>query len=608
MLNPVARLARGALILGVLAASAFAALMLMPERRASVLPADHALVEETPPVAARVLPTALASGPLSPAVAPQSPVLAPAPTPTPPAPVSNAVPEPVGAITVNRDAVIRPIDDMVYGANSHLDDARHTTKLKFPIIRWGGNATTRHNWQVNTTNRAADWFFMNIPDGTFSHGGREVGFADHVALTVKERTELLFTLPTIGWTPKDRKTRWAFSVAKYGPQEKTEQWHPDAGNGVHPNGKPITESDPEETSKRIGPDWIVAWMQHLSETLGGKSARTGGVRFYALDNEPDLWHLTHRDVRQGDEQLKSPYLGYDELWSRTLAYAGAIKKADPAALVTGPVTGIWCDYFASSGDVNDGDGDCRNGQDRKAHGGTPLLAWYLKNVCAYQAKTGVRLVDYLDVHFYPENLDLSSEDPAVGKDRLTRVRALYDPAFVDPSWINEPVRLVPRLRDWIKDNCPGTKIALTEYRFGWDDGLTSALAQAEALAVLGREGVDLATTWGPIAAGGLLEAAFRLFLDYDGAGASALGGRAVQAAVHGVDPTMLTVYGIATQKTTLVYVFNKDAAKAQTVSIVLAGHDGQKPARLFAFGKHGLVPTTASTIPAWSAILAEFEL
>ncbi len=623
--------ARAAAVMLALALSALAALATMPPRRVVVVP--HTVAAAPAPAAAGQAPAAIpqAAAPmpaitarvaaLAPAVGAPAAMPAPAAVPAPAlaanvgAPTGSvAAPAPPAAgqgpgpaVTIDRAAVIGPIDNMVYGANSHVDDERHTTRLKFPISRWGGNAATRHNWKANTTNRAADWFFMNIPDATFAHGGRMVGFADHVVLTVKERMELLYTIPTIGWIPKDRETRWGFSVAKYGAQEKTEQWHPDAGNGVRVNGKPMTGNDATDTSMRIGPEWVAEWVRHFKETLGGKGARDGGIRFYALDNEPDLWHQTHRDVRQGDDRLKSPYITYDELWERTASYAAAIKTADPGALITGPVTGIWCDYFTSSADVNDGDGDCRNGKDRKAHGGQPILAWYLKKICETQAKTGVRLVDYLDVHFYPENLDLDSEDPKIGKDRLSRVRALYDPGFVDPSWIKEPVRLIPRLKEWIKDNCPGTKIALTEYRFGWNDGQTSALAQAEALAVLGREGVDLATTWGPIAAGGLLEGAYRLFLDYDGHGASALGGTAVRAAVTGADPTMLTAYAIATPRATLVYVFNKDAAKTQTVRLALAGDAARRPARLFRFGKGGIEPAQSTELPPWSAILAVFE-
>ena len=51
------------------------------------------------------------------------------------------------------------------------------------------------------------------------------------------------------------------------------------------------------------------------------------------------------------------------------------------------------------------------------------------------------------------------------------------------------------MKAWIAARYPGTKLALTEYNWGGDTGVSSALAQAEALAIFGREGVDLATRW-----------------------------------------------------------------------------------------------------------------
>ena len=65
------------------------------------------------------------------------------------------------------------------------------------------------------------------------------------------------------------------------------------------------------------------------------------MRFFALDNEPDLWNSTHRDVHPAP-------LSYDEIWQRTVDYASAIKTQDPGALVTGPVPWGWCAYFWSA--------------------------------------------------------------------------------------------------------------------------------------------------------------------------------------------------------------------------------------------------------------------
>jgi hypothetical protein len=57
------------------------------------------------------------------------------------------------------------------------------------------------------------------------------------------------------------------------------------------------------------------------------------------------------------------------------------------------------------------------------------------------------------------------------------------------------VRLIPRLKEWIKDNYPGTQLGITEWNFGADQHINGALAIAETLGVYGREGVDMACYW-----------------------------------------------------------------------------------------------------------------
>jgi hypothetical protein len=316
--------------------------------------------------------------------------------------------------------------------------------------------------------------------------------------------------------------KWGFSVAKYGAQDATECtvtggvfWcTADAGNGRQ-GGEKVTGNDPAETSMPIGAPWIVAWLQHLAGS---------GASLYSFDNEPMLWSETHFDVHPQPTT-------YDELWSQTVAIGSAVKSTQPVAQTLGPVVWGWCAYFHSAAD------GCFPGPDQAAHGGQPFLEWYLDQVCAHLDDTGVRLVDYLDVHYYPQGGQALTGEGSASLQalRLRSVKDLYDPDYSSESWIGQPVRLVPRLRELIDQHCPGTRLAITEYNWGEDCG-TCALVQAEVLAVFGREGVDLATRWGAPGVDTLDEDAFRLFLDYDGTGSRVLGHsvRAVSSDVDGV--------------------------------------------------------------------------
>jgi hypothetical protein len=176
-------------------------------------------------------------------------------------------------------------------------------------------------------------------------------------------------------------------------------------------------------------------------------------------------------------------------------------------------------------------------------------------------------VDWVDVHYYPQGAGITDtyptppETPDVAARRLRSLRALYDPTYSDESWIGQPVYLIPRLKQTIQNRLPGAKLAITEYNWGPDDQISAALAQAEALAIFGREGVDLATRWQAPQENSLTEDAFRLFLNYDGNG-SRITGTVMTA--NNSNPSMVGVYGAQIgYKRVGVLLFNKDTVSRQ---------------------------------------------
>jgi hypothetical protein len=470
-------------------------------------------------------------------------------------------PQPV-TVSVDPSADRRAINPLIYGVN--FGDAAEFAAVPYTLRRWGGNSVTRYNWQKDATNRASDWFYINLPEGPDSTGLPNGSSADlWIDETLDAGSGAIVTIPTIGWTARDRVKRWGFSVAKYGPQQQTEcsatgwpSWcAEDAGNGVRPDGSLVTGNDPHDTSVEVGPPFATGWVQHVVGRFG--SAQAGGVAFYALDNEPMLWNSTHRDVHPDPATL-------DELWAYTRSYAEAIKMADPTARTLGPVVWGWCAYFYSALD------GCTPGPDMAAHGGLPLIEWYLMKNRERELQTGTRPVDYLDIHYYPQANGVAlTDDESVAALRLRSLQSLYDSSYVDESWIGQPVRLIPRMKEWIAARCPGMKLAITEYNWGGDQGISSALAQAEALAIYGREGVDLATRWVAPQAGSRVVDAFRLYLDYDGAH-HALLGESVRAVSS--DREDVGAYAILRDGGTQValLLFNK-AVAVRTTTVTIAG-------------------------------------
>jgi len=301
-------------------------------------------------------------------------------------------------------------------------------------------------------------------------------------------------------------------------------------------------------------------------------------------------------------------LTYDELWNKTVEYGMAIKKAFPDAIIYGPIFWGWCPYFFSPAD------NCADGPDRKAHGDVPLLEWYISQIAKVKEATGVQVVDYIDIHYYPQESGVLSnnEDPSTGSLRLKVTRALWDPTYVDESWINQPIYIIPRVKALIAKYLPSLKMGISEYNWGDDNITTGAVANAEVLAIFAREGLDMANRWVVANANTVTEDAWNIFLNYDGKGASILGSSSVSA--NSNQPAEVTGYAFDNGKQVYILLINKkyDSAVPVTVDVSSASASGSVQFYQFSKGKR-LAPagsTTVSsgtfkiTIPEWSATLA----
>src|ERR1700722_14081702 len=93
-------------------------------------------------------------------------------TPPPPVKCGPALPAPTGSgvvLQVDECASRHTISDDIYGitffwtslASSALQPSiQFAENVHLPVNRLGGDATTRYNWQVDSTNSGEDWYFM----------------------------------------------------------------------------------------------------------------------------------------------------------------------------------------------------------------------------------------------------------------------------------------------------------------------------------------------------------------------------------------------------------------------------------------------------------------
>lgn len=409
---------------------------------------------------------------------------------------------------IDVDSVRAPISPYIYGSNQDRSGSRWTVR------RWGGNRTTGYNWETNASNAGADWYHSSdlylvtnaglpasdaeIPGSVLRHqhqGSLDMG------------SESIITIPMAGYVAADANGE--VSAAETAPSSR---WVPVESA----KDAPFT-TDPDLEDGRVYMDEMVNF---LVQEFGGAAA--GGVRWYSLDNEPALWAHTHPRIHPDP-------VGAGELINRTVALASAIKDVDPDAGILGPAL-YGMTAFESLQDAPDW-GQVGAGYDW-------FVDYYLTEMREAEVATGRRLLDVLDVHWYPEArgdhriTDPAATTPADIAARLQAPRTLWDPTYTEDSWIGQwrgdYLPILPRLTAAIDEHYPGSGLAITEYDYGGGATISGGLAQADVLGAFGRYGVDVATLWGIGPEDGYQAAGFHLYRDYDGAG-GAFGSTSVAA-------------------------------------------------------------------------------
>jgi hypothetical protein len=421
---------------------------------------------------------------------------------------------PLNGVTVSVDTVApgSPISPLIYGVA--FADQAYLKELGATTNRWGGNATSTFNWDLgNADNAGRDWEFRN-------QGGSGNAADTFISQSLAAGAQPVVTIPTIGWVAKNNSnSTMAIGVPNQGgppvaPGSQEIAGYNPAANRARtsvpslPTSNGLLASGPNPAAAVVYQD---AWVHYLTSKFGTGAK---GVTYFEMDNEPDLWWLTHTDVCPVE-------VGYADMVKEFTSYADAVRAVDPSAKILGPVVSGWTAYQYSA--LDRGTDNFATHADRQAHGDIPFLEWWLQQIAQHDRSLGKRTLDYLDVHYYPQAANVTSPDaadPGTQARRIRSVRSLFDPSYSDESWIAQPVDLIPRLKNWIATSYPGTGIAITEYNFGGDHDASGAVALSEALGIFGREGVYMANYWTNPPPNTPASAAFRLYRNYDGHGAT----------------------------------------------------------------------------------------
>ena len=516
-------------------------------------------------------------------------------------------------VNINTLANRHQISPYIYGINTL--NSSDITNLSPGIARFGGNEASDYNWKLFTYNSGGDWFFEDFGLGV-----------DSVALTqyaVNAGSQMLTTMPMLGWVAKESENgtnhNWSFSVATYGAQCKTDPNNSDAGNGQKPDCQTPTTSNAstnayyplvDTTSDCTTGNCLYRqeWATALSTAFGRSTCNVPyssitSCHFYDMDNEPEIWDGSHRDIHP-------IHPGYTELSNLFETEGTALKTWDPSAVRFGPITCCW-NYLWTAGP---------SGDDKNAHAGIDYAPWWLNQINWLDKINGTRTLDVFDIHaYFGDNINNSGfTNPQLRTEVAKYVRTYWDPTYYnagyDADWITttQPNRgvtfLIPRLKALVNSIYPGTPLSFTEWESFFNEWeFATALSDADAYGVMGREGLSFSTRWGgPSATDSTTNQphpnyqSFKLYTNYDGAKHGF--GTVSVSDQSSANPDLFVSYAAldSTGTTMTIMVLNKDPGNTANVSFNLNGFSASTYTA-YTVGSTNPSSITSTPSTAWSA-------
>ena len=470
------------------------------------------------------------------------------------------------SVTIDTNAERAAISPYIYGGNWEFNNAKLTAK------RLGGNRMTGYNWENNFSNAGNDWQHSSdtfavsnakIPEDQWDVPGI-VASDFHEKNQAAGEDYSLVTLQAAGYVSADKNGTVA--AADVAPSARWKEVK-------------FTKDAPLSTTPDITDNYVYMdeYVNFLVNKYGSASTATG-VKGYAIDNEPALWVGTHPRIHPVQPTCA-------EIVDKNVNLAKAVKGVDPSAETFGLVAYGFAEYNTFQ--------DAADWSSLKS-GYNWFLDYYLDSMKKASDTEGKRLIDVLDLHWYPEakgggdriTFGEKITNTECNKARLQAPRTLWDSTYLEDSWIaqycSDKLPLLPNVQKSIDKYIPGTKLAFTEYAFGGDEHITGGIAQADVLGIFGKYGVYLATIWG---GGSYTAAGFNIYTNYDGNG-STYGDTKVKAETSDDENSSVYASVDANDDSKLhVIMINKNYDAPIDVNFDVASDKEYKSAKVYAFDR-----------------------
>ncbi len=297
------------------------------------------------------------------------------------------------AVTVDANAGRKSISPYIYGKNNNVSDdaSSPTTSAEWNMMRDaglrfarenGGNNCSKYNWRLKLTCHP-DWY-NNIYHTDWDYAAKKLGDS-------LPNAQGMWGFQLIGKAASNTSNNfndWAYNNSAWWSgtaQNLAGGGVPNSsgGSAASTNGNPnlYLENWPADSTVKILDHWFGS---------GGLGLNNSKIKYWSMDNEPDIWNSTHDDIILTQPTAEA----FMQL------YFSVAKKARlkyPNIKLTGPVPASEWQWYA----WNNAKIVAANSQSYT------WLEFFIKRISEEQTATGVRLLDVIDIHSYPNETNSS---------------------------------------------------------------------------------------------------------------------------------------------------------------------------------------------------------
>jgi hypothetical protein len=392
-------------------------------------------------------------------------------------------------VTADANAGRKAISPYIYGKNNNVSDnpGQPTTAAEWNFLRDvglrfsrenGGNNCSRYNWRLKMTCHP-DWYNnVYLTDW------------DYEAKSLRDslpNAQGMWGFQLIGKAASNTNNNfndWAYNGSNWwtGAQQNL------AGGGTANGGGGSTASvagNPALYTENWTADSTVGILDHWFG-MNGLGLNNSKINYWSMDNEPDIWSSTHDDVMPTQPTAEA----FMQL------YFSVAKKARakyPNIKLTGPVPASEWQWYA----WNNSKIVALNGQSYT------WLEFFIKRISEEQTASGIRLLDVMDIHSYPNESNSA--------DIVQLHRLYFDTTYSYPGangvkttaasgWDNSITQefVFERCNRWLKQYMGvnhGVKLGISEYGYTHNNANVSSVSYASLLGTFADNGVDFLAPW-----------------------------------------------------------------------------------------------------------------